>query len=129
VICEQGKKAKVVVKGVEVIEADLVIGADGVNSRLREILQGREEEPIKTGDLAYRLLLDTKKMLEDEELRGFVEDPQVNYWLGPDMHAGMFFSLSLSLPSGGGRRRRSSREGEIGADKISKISQLCPPGW
>lgn len=64
--------------------ADLVIGADGINSKCREILLGREDPPLLTGDLAYRLLLNTEEMLKDPELREFVEDPQVNYWIGPD---------------------------------------------
>ena len=68
--------------------ADLIVGADGINSRCREILLGKPDPPILTGDLAYRLLLNTEDMLKDEDLRGFVEDPQVNYWLGPDAHAG-----------------------------------------
>jgi salicylate hydroxylase len=68
--------------------ADLVVGADGINSKCREILLGREDPPTLTGDLAYRLLLDTSEMMKDPELRGFVEDPQVNYWMGPDAHAG-----------------------------------------
>jgi len=68
--------------------ADLVVGADGINSRCREIMLGREDPPIPTGDLAYRLLLSTKEMMKDPDLRSFIEDPQVNYWLGPDAHAG-----------------------------------------
>jgi salicylate hydroxylase len=70
--------------------ADLVVGADGINSKCREILLGKEDPPILTGDLAYRLLLKTEEMMKDPDLRGFVEDPQVNYWMGPDAHAGMF---------------------------------------
>ncbi|GFF38056.1 3-hydroxybenzoate 6-hydroxylase [Aspergillus udagawae] len=69
---------------------DLVIGADGVFGTLVEKLLGHPEPPIKTGDLAYRLLLSTEEMLKDPELAGFVTDPQVNYWLGPDAHAGEF---------------------------------------
>lgn len=68
--------------------ADLVVGADGINSRCREILLGRPDPPLLTGDLAYRLLLNTEDMIKDPELRGFIEDPQVNYWMGPDAHAG-----------------------------------------
>ena len=74
--------------------ADLIVGADGINSRCREILLGKPDPPILTGDLAYRLLLNTEDMLKDEDLRGFVEDPQVNYWLGPDAHAGTSSSPS-----------------------------------
>lgn len=68
--------------------SDLVIGADGIFGKMTEVLLGQPDPPAKTGDLAYRLLLSTEKMLQDPELAGFVKDPQVNYWLGPDAHAG-----------------------------------------
>ncbi|ODM14317.1 hypothetical protein SI65_10241 [Aspergillus cristatus] len=84
---------------------DLVIGADGVFGKLTEALLGRPDPPTKTGDLAYRLLLSTKKMLQDPELAVFVTDPQVNYWLGPDAHAvnyvlrdGELFNMVLLVP-------------------------------
>jgi salicylate hydroxylase len=44
-------------------------------------------------------------MLKDPDLRGFVEDPQVNYWIGPDAHAvnyvlrgGKLFNMVLLVP-------------------------------
>lgn len=83
-----GDGAECVLQTGERVGADVVVGADGINSRCREILLGREDPPVQTGDLAYRLLLSTKEMVKDPELRGFVEDPQVNYWMGPDAHAG-----------------------------------------
>ncbi|KAH7357369.1 FAD binding domain-containing protein [Pyrenochaeta sp. MPI-SDFR-AT-0127] len=86
-------------------KADLVVGADGINSKCREILLGHEDPPLLTGDLAYRLLLNTSDMMKDPELRGFVEDPQVNYWIGPDAHAvnyvlrgGKLFNMVLLVP-------------------------------
>jgi len=85
---EKGDKATVVLHNGEHHTADLVVGADGINSRLREIMLGREDPPVLTGDLAYRLLLSTKDMLKDPELAPLVTSPQVNYWLGPDAHAG-----------------------------------------
>jgi salicylate hydroxylase len=69
-------------------KADLIVGADGINSRCREILLGRPDPPVLTGDLAYRVLLRTEGMMKDDELKKFVEDPQVNYWMGPGAHAG-----------------------------------------
>lgn len=85
--------------------ADLVVGADGINSKCREILLGRPDPPLLTGDLAYRLLLNTEDMMKDPELRGFIEDPQVNYWMGPDAHAvnyvlrgGKLFNMVLLVP-------------------------------
>lgn len=83
-----GETATVKLGTGEQLEADLVVGADGINSRLREIMLGRPDPPTLTGDLAYRLLLKTEEMKKDPELRHFVEKPQVNYWLGPDAHAG-----------------------------------------
>lgn len=80
-------------------EADLVVGADGINSKMREIFLGREDPPIPTGDLAYRLLLNTDKMREDPELRRFVEEPQVNYWIGPDKHAVNYVLRSTAASS------------------------------
>jgi salicylate hydroxylase len=86
-VCEDGRRFK----------ADLIVGADGINSKCREILLGHEDPPLLTGDLAYRLLLNTEDMMKDSELRGFVEDPQVNYWIGPDAHAGMLHRLHLVM--------------------------------
>lgn len=102
---ENGKHASVVLeRGIE-IEADLVVGADGINSKLRGVMLGREDPPIPTGDLAYRLLLSTSEMMKDPELATLVMDPQVNYWLGPDMHAvnyvlkgGKLFNMVLLVP-------------------------------
>ncbi|KAJ5785671.1 uncharacterized protein N7503_010883 [Penicillium pulvis] len=86
-------------------EGDLVLGADGVFGKLTEELLGREDPPVKTGDLAYRLLLSTEEMRKDPELAPFVNDPQVNYWLGPDAHAvnyvlrgGDLFNMVLLVP-------------------------------
>ncbi|PMD23854.1 putative monooxygenase [Hyaloscypha hepaticicola] len=104
-ICGTGKEARVVMESGREIEADLVVGADGINSKLREVMLGREDPPIPTGDLAYRLLLYTSEMMKDPELASLVTDPQVNYWLGPDMHAvnyvlkgGKLFNMVLLVP-------------------------------
>jgi salicylate hydroxylase len=91
-----GRDATVTLENKETYTVDLVIGADGINSHLREIMLGDEDPPILTGDLAYRLLLSTKDMLKDPELASFVTDPQVNYWLGPDAHAGKLLSIRLN---------------------------------
>ncbi|KAI5861555.1 FAD/NAD(P)-binding domain-containing protein [Durotheca rogersii] len=87
------------------LAADLVVGADGISSRLREVLLGRADPPQPTGDLAYRLLIPAGEMRADAELRRLVEDPQVNYWIGPDAHAvnyvlrgGELFNMVLLVP-------------------------------
>lgn len=104
-IAADGTTATVSLEGGAVMTADLVVGADGINSKLREIFLGRPDPPQLTGDLAYRLLLKTKEMRADPELKPFVEDPQVNYWVGPDAHAvnyvlkgGELFNMVLLVP-------------------------------
>lgn len=50
---------------------------------------------MPTGCLAIELFLKTNDMIKDPELGEFVTDPQVNYWMGLDVHAGIFrFRLS-----------------------------------
>ena len=73
-----------------------VVGADGINLAMRECLVGHPDKPTPTGDLAHKLFLRTKDMIRDLELRKFVPDLQVNYWMGPDAHAGIFHFLSLN---------------------------------
>ncbi|CAK7203600.1 hypothetical protein SEUCBS139899_006337 [Sporothrix eucalyptigena] len=102
---DSATEATVVLADGRRMTTDLVVGADGINSRLREVLLGRADPPVLTGDLAYRLLLKTDEMLKDPELRPLVEDPQVNYWVGPDAHAvnyvlrgGELFNMVLLVP-------------------------------
>jgi salicylate hydroxylase len=91
---ENGETATVVLHDGRRMTADLVVGADGINSRMREVMLGRKDPPTPTGDLAYRLLLSTEEMMKDPELAEFVKTPQVNYWLGPDAHAGKSLSAT-----------------------------------
>ncbi|KAI0812970.1 FAD binding domain-containing protein [Xylaria sp. FL0064] len=104
-IGDDGAAATVLLADGRAMSADLVVGADGINTRLREIFLGKEDPPIPTGDLAYRLLLNTKDIITDPDLRHFVDNPQVNYWLGPDMHVvnyilrgGELFNMVLLVP-------------------------------
>ncbi|KAJ5085570.1 hypothetical protein N7532_010341 [Penicillium argentinense] len=104
-VSEDGATASAVAADGRKWESDLVVGADGVFGRLTEALLGRSDPPVKTGDLAYRLLLSTDAMRKDPELAPFVNHPQVNYWLGPDAHAvnyvlrgGDLFNMVLLVP-------------------------------
>lgn len=98
--------ATVILKSGERMVADLVVGADGIFSTCRELLLGRPSPPTPTGDLAYRVLLDTKAMREDPELNPLLEKPhKVRYWIGPKAHAvnyvlreGELFNMVLLVP-------------------------------
>lgn len=102
---QDGLTATAVLSDGKAMSADLIVGADGISSRLRELHLGKPDPPLPTGDLAYRLLINAKEMLADPELRHFIEDPQVNYWIGPDAHAvnyvlrgGELFNMVLLVP-------------------------------
>lgn len=57
-------------------EADIVVGADGINSRVRELLLG-VEKPIYTGEVAYRSIFPV-------ELLGDLEVADHTKWWGGD---------------------------------------------
>nr|KAK5441286.1 hypothetical protein LTR18_007130 [Exophiala xenobiotica] len=117
---DEAETATVVLESGDEYVADLVIGADGINSRMREILLGRSDPPTPSGDLAYRLLLSTEEMLKDPELAPFVTEPQVNYWLGPDAHAvnyvlrgGKLFNMVLLVPDDMPEGSANTLEGNV----------------
>ena len=67
-------------------QADLILGGDGLKSICRETLLGRPDAPHPTGDLAYRIIINVEDMKRHPELRGLVERPAINYWMGPHGH-------------------------------------------
>ncbi|KAK3081154.1 hypothetical protein LTS18_009738, partial [Coniosporium uncinatum] len=138
---DEAATAIVVLEDGEEFVTDLVVGADGINTKLREILEERLDPPTPTGDLAYRLLLNTEDMLKDPELAEFVTNPQVNYWLGPDAHAvnyvlrgGKLFNMVLLVPDDmpvGGANTLAGDVKEMRAlfkdwdPRIPKLLSLC----
>ncbi|KAI2637441.1 FAD/NAD(P)-binding domain-containing protein [Xylaria nigripes] len=121
--------------------ADLVVGADGINSKLRDVFLGKQDPPIPTGDLAYRLLLNTKDMMTDPDLRPFVDNPQVNYWVGPGAHAvhyilrgGELLNMVLLVPDDIPEGRANTMEGDAAEmrahfeqwdPRLGKLAALC----
>ncbi|KXT01886.1 hypothetical protein AC578_2172 [Pseudocercospora eumusae] len=81
------EKATVILQSGGKVVADLVIGADGIFSRCRDLLVGKLDPPTPTGDLAYRVLLSTEGMETDPELAPFLREHHVRYWMGPGAHA------------------------------------------
>lgn len=77
----------VVLASGERMEADLVICADGIKSSVRNIINGSPIEPQDTGDVAYRVLVPAKPLLDDPATRHLVEEPWAVHWMGPEAHA------------------------------------------
>ncbi|KAI1907207.1 hypothetical protein LOZ61_006277 [Ophidiomyces ophidiicola] len=78
-------------KGKPDFYADIVLGADGLKSVCREALLGHADPPRLTGDLAYRIIVKAEDMRAHPELSEFLEQPCINYWMGPDAHAVCYF--------------------------------------
>jgi salicylate hydroxylase len=72
----------------EVISADLVIGADGINSTVRSYVTGQPNIPLSTptGDIAYRVVLRTDTFGDDPQLKALIEEPRIRCWIGPEKH-------------------------------------------
>ncbi|KIW10078.1 hypothetical protein PV08_11038 [Exophiala spinifera] len=88
----------------ETYTADLIIAADGLWSRCRECFLGTKDDPIPTGDLAYRIVLKAEEV-RNEKLRAVIENPQVHFWIGPGAHAvgyslkaGKAYNIVLLVP-------------------------------
>ncbi|KAK0249007.1 hypothetical protein B0A54_17360 [Friedmanniomyces endolithicus] len=71
----------------EVLKADLVVCADGIKSAVRDTINGRHVAPQDTGDVAYRILVPAKLLLEDSTMAHLVQNPWAVHWMGPEGHA------------------------------------------
>ncbi|HEY2762888.1 MAG TPA: FAD-dependent oxidoreductase [Pseudonocardiaceae bacterium] len=81
--------------------ADLVVGADGIHSRVRDVLV--RNEPTYSGHSVYRALIPA------ERVPFLLTEPKVVLWLGPGQHC-------VSYPICGGTR-------------ISLAATVPDPGW
>ena len=105
--------ASVTLASGEIVEGDLVIGADGLRSKVLEVILLPEEKklgklnPKHTGDVAYRALIPSDRLLADPELRELVEERITNIWVGPERHLVSYPIVSPSLFSFGSRHLTS----------------------
>ncbi|KAH6854342.1 hypothetical protein B0I37DRAFT_388412 [Chaetomium sp. MPI-CAGE-AT-0009] len=90
-----------------VLRGDVVLLADGLWSAIRPAFLGRPSPAVSTGDLAYRISIraDELEGEDAEELRGFIKDATVNFWVGPRAHcvgysvrAGEMYNLVFLCP-------------------------------
>ncbi|KAG8931268.1 hypothetical protein FRC02_002990 [Tulasnella sp. 418] len=70
----------------EVVHCDLLLGADGLKSIIRETVLGVPDKAVPTGDAAYRALVPVEKMINDPELKDFIDRPRMIGWIGPGRH-------------------------------------------
>lgn len=73
----------------QIIEADVVLGADGIKSRLRGQLLlcgGVIDESKPTGDAAFRIVVSGSQMRQDTDLEALISEPAGTRWMGPGRH-------------------------------------------
>jgi salicylate hydroxylase len=83
-LADHGDRVELRFAGRESAEADLVVGADGIHSRVRRLLFG-PDDPRFTGCVAYRGLVPA------ERLAGLGLEVTAQVWMGPGRHFVNYF--------------------------------------
>ncbi|KAJ5923895.1 hypothetical protein N7466_008082 [Penicillium verhagenii] len=87
VISADSKTTSVLLASQERLYADIIIGADGLRSVVRDEVLGYHVDPSDTGDLAYRATFPKERV---EALDKSLIEPSLRCWLGPRQHAVLY---------------------------------------
>lgn len=79
------ERGAVVTAAGERIEADLIVGADGVRSVVLPAVAG-DVPAVYSGNIAFRVQFATADLAASHEFDEFVENREEQTWLGPDGH-------------------------------------------
>lgn len=68
--------------------ADLIVGADGIRSVVRDtaVVPEVKVQPIRSGYCAYRATVPRDVMLKDPKISHLMTDVNANNWIGPNRH-------------------------------------------
>ncbi|KAJ4050306.1 hypothetical protein NW761_005097 [Fusarium oxysporum] len=84
---EDNTQAGIILKTGEKITGDVVIGADGVRSKARELVLGYVDKPKSSGYAVWRAWFSNKDMIQDPRTKEFCENGDTfNGWIGQDVH-------------------------------------------
>ncbi|GKU08265.1 mak1 monooxygenase [Fusarium langsethiae] len=93
---EDGNNAGIFVNG-EKLEADAVVGADGVYSNTRQYITKAPDAPKRSGFSIYRSWFPLDRLLNDPLTHNLASQGKDStyVWVGPDQHAIVNFNTSL----------------------------------
>ncbi|KAL3479834.1 hypothetical protein BJX99DRAFT_255270 [Aspergillus californicus] len=102
----------------EVIQADLVVAADGIKSAARKKLNGEKDKgPHGHGLAAYRATVAMHEIRADPLLKWIADSPGLNLWIGHNLHVmsyaiagGEQYNLVLTHPTSPEIRNRPATE-------------------
>ncbi|KAJ6551338.1 hypothetical protein B0H19DRAFT_1157254 [Mycena capillaripes] len=75
----------VTLEGGERLYADLVVGADGPSSLVRNAVVGQQVIGVRDGQMSLTTTIRTAEMRDDEDLRPLTEEGDLWVWLGPNV--------------------------------------------
>ncbi len=96
----------VILKNGQRMEANVVVGADGIRSRTRKaVIKNREIEATDSTNCAYRATVPASVMISDPAIAHLMSDINANCWIGHGRHImaypirnGQLYNLVLSHP-------------------------------
>ncbi|KAJ7483452.1 salicylate hydroxylase [Mycena latifolia] len=71
------------------VDADVVLGADGIKSVVRKCMlarHGEQDDAQDTGQAAYRIMLRREQLVHDPELLVMLDSNSTFRWIGPQRH-------------------------------------------
>ena len=125
---ETAVDVRVELEGGEEVRGDLLVGADGLRSRIRTVLMG-EREARSTGVVVWRGLIARDKVPDRY-------DGKIMSWLGPHRHVLLYplrhaghpdsvYSLSAFVPATEVHRESWTASGDL-ADLHASLADSCP---
>ena len=79
------------------IAADVIIGADGIKSRARELVLGFKDHPRSSEYSCFRAYFPDSHLKDDPLCRDLTDRDCVNIWIGDDTHVGTLIAVSRTL--------------------------------
>jgi salicylate hydroxylase len=79
-------KPSIILASGEEVEADVVVGADGIKSKARELVLGFKDHPRSSGYSCFRAYFSGSIVKSEPKCAEFVNQDCVNIWIGEDTH-------------------------------------------
>ena len=104
--CDPSSGTVKLVNGVS-FSGDLIIGADGIHSKLREYVTGSDIGAVPTGTSAYRIIVPTSQLMENPQISSVIDlkKPWTSMVIGHDRRVimgpcrdGKLFSMACLVP-------------------------------